>query len=141
MRNWRDADRPPNCRKARDFRGCRCRSRCPTLFRAGGELCRLLGTAWFLAGAAAHATTGHFGVNVVEFVGERLGGKDPARRQQNRDLQRLIGEAIARVLERASVGAPGGKAGRNYLKNAAAEFPRQLDAFEPTGTESGLGRE
>jgi hypothetical protein len=108
-------------------------------FGLGENATGLVGTALFLAGAAAHATTGHFGVNVIEFLGKWLGGKDPARRQQNRDLQRLIGEAIARILERASGGAPGGKAGANYLKHAAAAFRDNWMEFELTGIESAVG--
>ena len=82
----------------------------------------LLGTALALVGAGAHAITGHWGMTLVENISEHGDGDDRARRAQNHDLHRMIGEAIARILEREAGNAPPGDFGSKYLKRAAVAF-------------------
>jgi tetratricopeptide (TPR) repeat protein len=103
-----------------------------------GEHAGLLGTVLALAGSGAHALVGHLGVDVVKGITERA-GKESARGVENRDLHRLIGETIAHILEREEDGAPGGKSGAQYLKQAAAAF-RCADwmRVELTGSETAV---
>jgi tetratricopeptide (TPR) repeat protein len=86
-----------------------------------GELTGLLGTGLALAGATAHAWVGHLGVELVKDISERT-GEESARGVQNRDLHRLMGQVIARILEREATSAPGDKSGAVYLKEAAEAF-------------------
>src|SRR5260370_23866243 len=86
-----------------------------------GELSGLIGTGLALAGEGAHAWFGHLGAEVVKDVIERA-GKETPRGVQNRDLHRLVGQAIAAILEREADRAPGGKYGAAYLKEAATSF-------------------
>jgi len=85
------------------------------------ELPGLLGTGLALAGAAAHAGVGHTVVDLVKGVAEGA-GKESARGLENRDLHRLVGKTIARILEREAPSAPGNKYGAAYLTEAAKAF-------------------
>jgi len=105
-------------------------------FGLGEHVEGLLGTALVLLGAGAHAWVGHLGVDVVHDISERAGGTESARGVQNRDLHRLMGEAIARILEREAQHAPGGKFGADYLKRAAGAFRTDWMAVELTGPET-----
>jgi NAD(P)-dependent dehydrogenase (short-subunit alcohol dehydrogenase family) len=55
-----------------------------------------------LVGSMAHASFGHIGLEFLHDFAKRVGGKEPARQRENRDLHRLIGETIARVLEKSA---------------------------------------
>ena len=61
------------------------------------------------------------------------------RGKQNRDLHRLIGEAISLTLQRAATDAPGGAAGAAYLNCAVEAFRDDWLAVELTADEAAIG--
>src|SRR6266550_4404754 len=83
-------------------------------FKLGEGATDLLGTVLTLLGSGAHALVGHLGVDLLAKIAGH-GGADHARGQQNRDLHRLMGETIARILERESERALSPERGANYL--------------------------
>jgi|ERR1022692_469313 hypothetical protein len=104
----------------------------------GEHAAGLFGTTLSLAGAGAHAIVGHLGLRLLETVSEDGGGAESGRAAQNRDVHRLIGEAIARILEREADGAPGDKFGVEYLRRAARSFRSDWMTFDLAGTGSTL---
>jgi len=102
-------------------------------FGLGENVAGLLGTALSLLGSGAHALFGHLGVDLIEKFAEHPDPAERARGAQNRDLHRLMGETIARILEREAERAPGGKFGADYLKRAAVAFRTGWMTVELTG--------
>ena len=107
-------------------------------FGVGEHAIPLLGTALHLLGEGAHAWVGHLGVHLIDNISGHGSAADRARGAQNRDLHRLMGETIARILEREAARAPGGKFGTKYLVRAAAAFRTNWMAVELTGPETVL---
>src|SRR5260370_3768243 len=98
----------------------------------------VLGTVLALGSEGALALAGHLGVHLLDAGIEKYASaEEHARKTQNHDLHRLVGETIARVLDRQADHAPGGKVGREYLMEAAAAFrgPEWMTA-ETSGNES-----
>ncbi|HEY6346349.1 MAG TPA: tetratricopeptide repeat protein [Bryobacteraceae bacterium] len=91
-----------------------------------GEAATLAGAGLLLLDSVAHVGFEHLVGDFIHDVARRFDGAETARGVENRDLHRLIGATIARVLEHEGeheVGrAPGGKPGAQYLKSAAAAF-------------------
>jgi hypothetical protein len=90
-------------------------------------------------GAATLA--GHMGAHLIVDAAEKRGRHaiDEVRGNQNRDLHRLIGEAISLTLRRAATDAPGGAAGAAYLNSAAEAFGDGWMAVELTADEAAIG--
>jgi hypothetical protein len=90
-------------------------------------------------GAATLA--GHMGAHLIVDAAEKRGKHaiDEVRGKQNRDLHRLIGEAISLTLRKAATGAPGGAAGAAYLNSAADAFREDWMAVELTSDEAAIG--
>ena len=90
-------------------------------------------------GAATLA--GHMGAHLIVDAAEKRGKHaiDEVRGKQNRDLHRLIGEAISLTLRRAATDAPGGAAGAAYLNSAAEAFRDDWMAVELTADEAAIG--
>ena len=96
-----------------------------------GDLPGLLGTAGILLHEGALALTGHWGVHLLDTqinkhadsAGKRTRGA------RNQDIRRLMGEAIARIVEREATGASGGRSAGRYLKKVAQSFrgPKWMD--------------
>jgi len=105
-------------------------------FGLGEPAVGLFETALALLGSGAHALVGKLGLDVVHDISERAGGAESARGVQNRDLHRLMGEAIARILEREAERALDGKYGAKYLTHAAAAFRTDWMTVELTGLET-----
>jgi hypothetical protein len=96
----------------------------------------------FTLGREGAATlAGHMGAHLLVDAAEKSGKHaiDRVRGRQNRDVHRLIGEAIALMLERAAVDAPGGADGAAYLSGAAAAFRQDWMAVELTADEAAIG--
>jgi tetratricopeptide (TPR) repeat protein len=91
-----------------------------------GEVATWAGAGLLLLDSVAHAGFGHLVLDFIHDVARRFDGAGTARGVENRDLHRLIGATIARVLEHQAEHeagrAPGGKPGAQYLKSAAAAF-------------------
>ena len=104
----------------------------------GEHAAGLFGTTLALASTGAHAIVGHLGLRLLENVSEDWGGAESSRAAQNRDVHRLIGEAIARILEREADGAPGDKFGVEYLRRAAGSFRSDWMTFDLAGTGPAL---
>jgi tetratricopeptide (TPR) repeat protein len=107
-------------------------------FGLGEHVEGLLGTGLTLLGAGAHALVGHLGVDVVQDVAEHIGGAEGVRGIQNHDLHRLMGESIARILEREAEHAPGDEYGPAYLRSAATAFRNSWMTIELTGPEVAI---
>jgi len=106
----------------------------------GEHSASLLAGVAALLGEGARAVWGHLGVHMIEKVAGHSGGEEHARGAQNHDLHRLIGETIARILEREAEVAPGGKSGGNYLKQAAKAFQGNVwMTVELIGAEAAVG--
>ena len=98
----------------------------------------LFGTTIALAGAGAHAIFGHLGLRIFEKLSENPRSSDLGREGQNRAARRLIGEAIARILEREAERAQGGETGTKYLREAARSFRTKWLTVEMTGAHAAL---
>ena len=105
--------------KLRSFAGVTVLAGAAHYFGFGEQTVGWLGTALALLGSGAHAWVGHLGVHLVESIEKSADPEKRARATQNQDLHRLMGETIARILEREAPHAPGGEAG---AKSAAAKF-------------------
>src|SRR5208283_496156 len=97
--------------------------------------------ALLLTREGAATLAGHMGAHLIVDAAEKRGKHaiDEVRGKQNRDLHRLIGEAISLTLRRAATDAPGGAAGAAYLNSAADAFREDWMAVELTSDEAAIG--
>lgn len=106
-----------------------------------GDLPGLVGTAGIMLHEGALTLTGHWGVHLLDTQINKHADSTRERTNgaRNQDLRRLMGEAIARVIEREAAQAPGGKWAYSYLKEAAELFrgPRWLNV-EVTGAAAAI---
>src|SRR6185369_3530370 len=96
-----------------------------------GDLPGLVGTAGILLHEGALTLTGHWGVKLLDTQIDKHAdsAKERTSGVRNQDLRRLMGDAIARIVERGAAEAPGGEWAYSYLKEVAESFrgPRWLN--------------
>lgn len=98
----------------------------------------LFGSGIALVGSVAHASFGHIGLEFVHDLAKRFGGEHGPRDRENRDLHRLIGDTIARILE-DSAKATQDVFGARWLEEAAQAFRGESwMSIELTGPETSV---
>jgi class 3 adenylate cyclase/predicted ATPase len=103
-----------------------------------GDAASLFGSGIALLGSVAHASFGHIGLEFVHDLAKRFGGEHSPRGRENRDLHRLIGGTIARILEDSAKGAQD-EFGARWLKEAAQAFRGESwMSIELTGSETAV---